>query len=162
MAELMTVHKTLSQCTCLLTFWRLSVPWWGSLWCLFASTALISHPLYTPRCRAGGLEALSVRLLAPQQSVRACKERGGQVYPSSILFENSANEAQLNKMKIFIVWKFPTFFPATKLNTFPPALPIKFLQNGKSAILAALITNCCSRKEDQFGYTTLRWTCKTI
>jgi len=91
-----------------------------------------------------------------------CKELGTQVYPSSILFENFGNEAQLYKMKFLIFRNFPTFCFATKLSTFPPALPTKFLQNGNSDILTALITNCCSNKEHQFGYIMLHWSLKTV
>lgn len=42
--------------------------------------------------------------------LRVCKKLGAQLYSSSILFENFANEAQLYKIQFLIVRKFLTFF----------------------------------------------------
>lgn len=42
--------------------------------------------------------------------LRVCKKLGAQLYSSSTLFENFANEAQLYKIQFLIVRKFLTFF----------------------------------------------------
>lgn len=118
--------------------------------------------LMPPTAELGGWKLCLLDFWLLISLLRVWKELGAQVYPSSILFENFANEARLYKMKFLIVRKFPTFFLLQNWTLSPPPLPIKFLQNGNSDILSALITNCCLTKEDQFGYIMLQWTCKTI
>lgn len=89
------------------------------------------------------------------------KEPGRQLVTCSILFENVANGAQLQQMNLLLIGKFQIFF-CYKIEQFLPPFPLYSQQNGNSDILSAVIRNCCSGKEDQFGCIMLQWTCKVI